>query len=1524
MPELDQSKLHARLSKSNHCRIISLLGLIGALIFVLIAGLAGTAQIRTAFIEHNTHNLLFRYPFGAVPTGTEIRLRIRVGIGDAEAVTISYWDHTQRIRKMRGMEIVGHSPDRRYDYWEVRLISETPTVLWYHFIIKGSDKTVYYGDPGQDGGTGRVVLRNPDDFQLTIYCRYFRTPDWMKNAITYQIFLDRFYDGDPTNNQAADKRGFRGGTPLEHREWGQLPDNPREKGVNPAYDGDGIWNNDFFGGDLAGVIAQLDYLSKLGVGVIYLNPIFEAASNHKFDHGDYRNIDRAFGDNALFKELARRARERGIHLILDASFNHVGDDSRYFDRYNRWPNDIGAYEYWSAVFDLMAAEGLSQAAAEKRVRNEFITQGLTDFTFTEWFEVRNRVVNVDGVGVYGAERYDYPGWWGLESMPVISAPGGSELNLTSFADYTIRAENSIARQWIRYGSSGWRLDVSPDVAHDFWAEFRTYIRNMYFPHGMPIMIAENWHDATLDLLGDTFDSTMNYRFRNAVIEFVLHGDAYHFDRTLTEIYEDYPAEAFYVMMNLIESHDTERILKTFGYVEIDTFADRERVARMRREEIEAANALALARVKMMAIFKFSYPGSPTIYYGTEVGLPGHRDPDCRRTFPWERVTEENVLLNHYRRLAAIRNENPVLRIGNLITLHAQGRTYVIGRRMLGDTDALGRSEYTINYHTGEMIRIAEQNALAIVAISRTGEMGLRLDLSQFVRDGALFVDLLNNGQEYVVVDGGITLDLPPWWGAILIARHGPQDLLPPEPPSDLVAVSHDRRVELTWKPVADALFYNVYRTTIIGGHYERIATGLIETSFTDLGVENLRRYFYTVTAVDKAGNESPFSGHVAAVPSLPLDRITILPFDLLGEEHIIGVGRKIEPVVVAVYMTGVTDLPGRGKGISAQFGFGQDPDPTTWVWIEADYSEDQDKVDIYVGRFVPEQLGKWFVSLRFSTNDGMSWRIATYPDGTLPWFTVIPTDDLTPPAVPHLDPATTLHRLDTPSFVVLQWEIPDRAGIDHLQVLRQRGDRPWEELTRLAAGATSFLDQRVAHGQRYRYQVITVDRSFNRAHSNVIEVTPGLLPLTRVSPIFSPLGEVSPMIDGTAEIGEWEKAARFTGEGLMEQAFIGYGTHNLYLRVDTVLLPTELIGEEYRLVLYIGFHTGANPGTPINARTRFAGEELGFPLIQLVQARFDHIRPDGRGHVFRFVADGMEGWRFDSDIRLLLKRIVRVDETIEIQVPFAELGLDRTEELTVWMRLAMEKAGKIVGTAPLRPVIARLPALVGGEVIASFTDPVGDDHGMGTFVYPTAGVFDVEGLFDLLSYTIFDQGDKWLLAFEFAALPNPWGGPHGFSHPIINLYFDVQPGGLTEAHPEGDAMQVRFHPDHPWDLFIKVAGWPEYGRHLFTVYDEMHLIDVSADPARRLVLVRIPKELMPEIRGAHYVMIASQDGFGPDHIRPVARTAGEWIGGGNPAPPVAPLVFDYLAPEGYSQEDILSGFDVMARTFAVLVPIILE
>ena len=303
-------------------------------------------------LKHDTRDPLFRHPFGAVPAGEAVRLRMQTKAGDVESVKLILWDDLKKKQSVHPMTPVGTSPDGLLEYWETTVSSDRPTVFWYHFELQDGSRIVRYGDqPEQDGGIGEPTDGHPHDFQLTVYDRDFRTPDWFKLGITYQIFPDRFYDGDPSNNRAADDRGSRGDAPIEHRKWGQLPDNPDLSDL-PGYDGDGIWSNDFYGGDLAGIRKKLDYLESLGVKTLYLNPIFEATSNHKYDTADYERIDRMFGTKEEFELLAREAKKRGMHIVLDGVFNHVGDDSKYFDRYGKWsdpenrPEEIGAWWAW--------------------------------------------------------------------------------------------------------------------------------------------------------------------------------------------------------------------------------------------------------------------------------------------------------------------------------------------------------------------------------------------------------------------------------------------------------------------------------------------------------------------------------------------------------------------------------------------------------------------------------------------------------------------------------------------------------------------------------------------------------------------------------------------------------------------------------------------------------------------------------------------------------------------------------------------------------------------------------------------------------------------------------------------------------------------------------------------------------------------------------------------------------------------------------------------------------------------------
>jgi len=170
------------------------------------------------------------------------------------------------------------------------------------------------------------------------------------------------------------------------------------------------------------------------------------------------------------------------------------------------------------------------------------------------------------------------------------------------------------------------------------------------------------------------------------------------------------------------------------------------------------------------------------------------------------------------------------------------------------------------------------------------------------------------------------------------------------------------------------------------------------------------------------------------------------------------------------------------------------------------------------------------------------------------------------------------------------------------------------------------------------------------------------------------------------------------------------------------------------------------------------------------------------------------------------------------------------------------------------------------------------------------------------------------------SLPNPWNAPYGFSHPLINVYLDTKPGGVTKAADGGDAMQIQLSKEHPWDWFMRIAGWP-YGRLLATPDGQEFQVDVSSNPAKHQVIVSVSKELVPQICGYHYVIVASQDGYSDDYIRPIAKQAAQWVGGGNPAPAVAPKAYDYLPPAGHAQEEILSSYNVKTGEFATLLPI---
>ena len=431
---------------------------------------------------------------------------------------------------------------------------------------------------------------------------------------------------------------------------------------------------------------------------------------------------------------------------------------------------------------------------------------------------------------------------------------------------------------------------------------------------------------------------------------------------------------------------------------------------------------------------------------------------------------------------------------------------------------------------------------------------------------------------------------------------------------------------------------------------------------------------------------------------------------------------------------------------------------------------------------------------------------------------------------------------------------------------------------------------------------------------------PRVLFLRLVNPTTASLGEVNPTLDGVVtKPDEWSEAAGFTGAGEISHAAVGYKENSLYVMVRLAEPASDLIGKHVRLVLY----TSGKVGEPANIAARYSGVQLGFALGASVELNFAKVKQDGTGVVSYYRADGNGNWRYASSITTLLSRKAVVGDVVEFEIPFKELGIEPGKSVT--LGLTLEEEGKLRGRAPARPALAQVPTLVQGKEIFSMTDPAGDDNGPGTYTYPTNKVFAQKGLFDLIKYTVYDAGKNWQLAFDFTALPNPWNGPQGFSHPIILLFMDVEDGGRTDLPKGAEAAQVQFDPDHPWDVFVRIAGWPAYGRHLWTADGKgPTLVGVASDPKKGRIIVTIPKSIVPNITGWHYILVGSQDGYGKDYIRALGPKAGEWSGGGCPDPMWAPQIYDYLAPSDHTQAQILGSYSAQGRHFVTLIPVQVE
>ncbi len=490
-----------------------------------------------------------------------------------------------------------------YEIYRCEFSIEERGLYYYYFRIQKKDGSFRLFKQGND-----TNMEAGEKWQLSVIPEDFTTPEFAKGAVMYQILPDRFYrEGECDLTEKL--RPF-----TIHENWF---DTPRH-----TADSEGNWCNDFFGGNLKGVTAKLPYLQELGVEVIYFNPIFMAYSNHRYDTADYKRIDPMLGTQEDFRMLCEEAHKRGMRIILDGVFSHTGSNSVYFD-----------------------AKGVFGSGAVSD----------PDSPYRCW---------------YRFDRYPdkYEAWWDMPTLPNV------EEATPSYVNYIIEDEDSVAAHWLRLGADGFRLDVVDELPDSFVAKFKRRLRELK-PDAL--LLGEIWEDASNKraygvsrryFADGELDSTMNYPWRTAIVDYVMgKDDGSVLGERIMTLAENYPPQVLSCVMNLLGSHDTQRILTVLSGCP-PMSRDEQALYRLSPEQ----RAQAIERLHLASFLQFTLPGMASIFYGDEAGLEGFDDPFCRRCYPWGR--EDLELREYYRSLCKLKKELPALRLGDVRILEAgQGR-----------------------------------------------------------------------------------------------------------------------------------------------------------------------------------------------------------------------------------------------------------------------------------------------------------------------------------------------------------------------------------------------------------------------------------------------------------------------------------------------------------------------------------------------------------------------------------------------------------------------------------------------------------------------------------------------------------------------------------------------------------------------------------------------------------------------------------------------------------------------------------
>ncbi len=533
---------------------------------------------------YNSRNPHHKSPFGAIKSREGVTFTVTLPLNYHRVIVCAKNDNGFLVKKP--MHLIKANNSNIF----TTTMSFTDEDIYFYYFELPDGSGIYNNSKGEG-----VIKKDGDWFQLTVYNSNFKTPTNFKGGIFYQIFPDRF-----NRNNKTPFSGTKGRVYTE------------DKNKTPLFSDKEI-TTDYYGGNLQGIIDKLDYLKELNITSIYLNPIFEAHSNHRYNTADFLKIDADLGTIEDFTLLCNLAKEKGIDIILDGVFSHVGSDSIYFNKYDRY-SSLGAYN--------------------------------SNFSpYYSWFDFSSDY------------KIGYRSWWGFATLPEINEMDESYLDF-------ICGDDGVLKYWLKKGASGFRLDVADELPDEFLEKLRISIKE---EGNENLIIGEVWEDASNKIsfgkrrkyiLGKGLDSVMNYPFRNAILNFIKFKDSNAFSEEIMKIYENYPKPALDTALNSLSTHDTQRALTYIGSKNpfIESREEQSRTF-LTKEEYEDSKPLLILAYALL----FTLPGIPCIYYGDEIGMQGYKDPFNRMYFSWDNIDED--ILSSIKKLSFERVSNDIFKTG---------------------------------------------------------------------------------------------------------------------------------------------------------------------------------------------------------------------------------------------------------------------------------------------------------------------------------------------------------------------------------------------------------------------------------------------------------------------------------------------------------------------------------------------------------------------------------------------------------------------------------------------------------------------------------------------------------------------------------------------------------------------------------------------------------------------------------------------------------------------------------------------